>query len=80
MVVVFTCFRWRRWAPRARTAWGVSLAITVALSSLVWGPPLPLVALLFAAAALLAARGVSYALRFALGESVADVSPDPTST
>ena len=61
-LVAFTRFRGRRWGTRVRVAWAVSLAVTVGLSGLVWGPPLPVVALLFAAVALLVAWAIIWAL------------------
>lgn len=60
--VVATRFRWGRYSRRVRTAWFVSLAAAAGLSALVWGPPMPLIALAFAGAALLAAWGVVRAL------------------
>ena len=66
LLVLLTCFRWRRWGAPVRTAWAISLATAVGLSSLVWGPPLPLIGLLFAAGALLVALVIIYAIRIAL--------------
>jgi hypothetical protein len=66
LLSVLTCFRWRRWAPPVRTAWGVSLGTAAGLSALVWGPPMPLIGLLFVAAALLVARAVTWMLDTAL--------------
>ena len=66
LLVVLTCFWQRRWAPLARTLWGFSLAAAAGLSSLVWGPPMPLIGLLFVGIALLAARAIQWALRTAL--------------
>ena len=43
----------------------MALAATVGLSALVWGPPFPLVALLFVAVALLLAWGLLWALGLA---------------
>jgi CHASE2 domain-containing sensor protein len=65
-LTVLTCFRWRRWAEPVRTLWGLSLATAAGLSSLVWGPRMPVVAVLFTAVALLAARIITWALRTAL--------------
>jgi hypothetical protein len=62
LLVVLTCFRWRRFALPIRRAWAVSLAITATLSPLVWGPPMPLVALAFLALSLLVAAVVNRAL------------------
>jgi len=61
--VVVTRFRWRRPGRAVRIAWVVTLAAFIGLSALVWGPPFPLVALGFVAAALL----IAWALLRALG-------------
>jgi hypothetical protein len=66
LLVVLTCFWRRRWAPRVRAIWGISLATTAGLSALVWGPAMPLVAVLFTAIALLVARAIQWALRSAV--------------
>jgi hypothetical protein len=62
LLVVLTAFRWRRWAGPVRAAWATTLVVAAGLSGLVWGPPMPLLALLFAAVALLVALGVHRAL------------------
>ncbi len=54
---------WHRRGRAVRRAWAVSLVLTVALSGLVWGPPMLFPALAFAAAALLIAAAVFWALR-----------------
>jgi len=66
LLTVVTCFRWRRWAQPVRTAWSISLAAAAGLSSLVWGPRMPRLGLLFAAIALLVARTIIWALRTGL--------------
>ena len=66
LLVMLTCFWKRRWAQPVRTIWSISLSATAGLSSLVWGPPMPLVGALFTAAALFVARAVRWALRTAL--------------
>jgi peptidoglycan/LPS O-acetylase OafA/YrhL len=63
LLVPVTAFRWRRSARAVRTAWTTSLVIAAGLSPLVWGPPMPLLALLFAAAAYAGALAVLRALR-----------------
>lgn len=63
LLAVLTSFRWRRWASRVLAAWAVSLAATAGLSALVWGPPQPTIALVFAAGALLVALGIIRLLR-----------------
>ena len=62
IAVVVTRF-WRRAAGRAiRIAWAATLMGMAGLSALVWGPPQPQVALLFAVVALLIASGLIWAL------------------
>jgi len=63
VAVVVTRFRWRGLSRPVRLAWAFTLAAFVGLSALVWGPPQPLIALLFVAVALL----ISWALLRALG-------------
>jgi hypothetical protein len=66
LLVVLTCFTGRQAAGPVRVAWAVSLVTAAGLSSLVWGPPMPLIALLFALLASLAAWSITWALRTAL--------------
>jgi hypothetical protein len=65
LLVVLTCFGWRKWDRLVRIVWAVSLAMAAGLSSLVWGPPMPFIALLFAVGALLVAWAITWALRVA---------------
>jgi hypothetical protein len=60
---IFTYFVWKKWARFIRVAWAVSLVLTAGLSALVWGPPMPFIALLFAAIALLASLVIILGLR-----------------
>lgn len=69
LLVGLTCFWQRQWAQPVRTAWSCALAIAAALSSLVWGPSMPLIGVLFAALALLVSRAVRWALRMGSMES-----------
>ncbi len=69
LLVVLTCFRGRRAARAVRVTWAASLAATAGLSSLVWGPPMLGIGLLFAGATLLIALGLIRALRVAFAES-----------
>ena len=62
LLVAATCFWQRRWAAPIRTAWGISLAAAAGLSSLVWGPPMPMIGFVFAVISLLLARTVRWAL------------------
>jgi hypothetical protein len=62
IAVVITRF-WRQVARRPlRIAWAATLMGMAGLSALVWGPPQPHVALLFAVVALLIAWGLLWAL------------------
>ena len=65
LLVMLTSFGWRRWASPIRTLWSLCLATAAGLSAPVWGPPMPLLAFLFAAISLLVARAVNWALRTA---------------
>jgi hypothetical protein len=68
LLVVLTCFWRRRWAQPIRTLWSIALATAAGLSSLAWGPPMPLIGALFAAIALLVSRAVRWALQIALSD------------
>lgn len=63
---VLTSFLWRRWASRVLAVWAASLGAATGLSALVWGPPQPAVAVVFAAGALLVALGIIRLLRAGL--------------
>ena len=63
LLVVLTCFWQRRAAEMIRLMWSISLAAAAGLSALVWGPPMPLVGVLFTGVALLVSRGVKQILR-----------------
>ena len=62
IATVVTRFRWRSLGRAVRIAWVLTLAATLGLSALVWGPPFPLIALLFVALALLGAWLILWAL------------------
>ncbi|PKD45158.1 hypothetical protein [Rhodohalobacter barkolensis] len=62
-LTVSTYFVLKKWASFIRVAWIFSLVLTAGLSALVWGPPMPLIALLFAAVALLAAYIILWGLQ-----------------
>ncbi len=59
---VVTRYRWHHLSRPVRVGWVIALAAMAGLSGLVWGPPMPLVALLFALAALLLAWVILRAL------------------
>lgn len=65
LLTVITCYRWRRWSPLIQRSWALSLILTAGLSSLAWGPPMPLTALLLAGIALLFARLLIWLMRIA---------------
>jgi len=67
-LVVLTCFWWRPWAPAVRAVWAVALAAAVGLSALVWGPPMPLIGLVFAGGGLAVALGVIWTLQRAASD------------
>ena len=66
LLVVITCFWRRQWAAPVRSIWGMSLGTAAGLSSLVWGPPMPLIGVLFVAISLLVVRVVTWVLRTTL--------------
>jgi hypothetical protein len=66
IAAVVTRFRWRRLSRPARIAWLVTWAVWVGLAALVWGPPMPHIALLFAVVALLVAWAILWVLGPAL--------------
>lgn len=63
LLVVFACFRRRRWAEPIRALWSITLAVSAGLSALVWGPPMPHIAVLFAGLGLLVSRALARLLR-----------------
>jgi hypothetical protein len=70
LLTVVTCFWWHHLASPIRVAWACSLVLTAGLSALVWGPPMPHIALLFAAIVLLVSLAVIWALRRLTGGDV----------
>lgn len=63
LLTISTYFVLKKWTMFIRVAWTFSLVLTAGLSALVWGPPMPLIALLFAAVALLAAYIILWGLQ-----------------
>jgi hypothetical protein len=66
VAVVVTRFRWGSSSRPVRIAWAATLAGSVGLSALVWGPPMLRVAVLNVGVALLVAWGLLWALGAAL--------------
>ncbi|MDE3216462.1 MAG: hypothetical protein KGO03_08690 [Gemmatimonadota bacterium] len=69
-----TRYRRHRLIRAVRIAWAIALAAVAGLSGMVWGPPMPLVALLF----VLAALAVAWAMLRALGTAAASPNAIPT--
>ena len=67
VATVVTRYRWHHLNRPVRIVWAIALAAMAGLSGLVWGPPMPLVALLFVLAALL----IAWVVLRALGAAVA---------
>lgn len=63
LLVVLSCFLWREWAQPIRVIWAITLVAVAGLSSLVWGPPMPLIALFLAALGLLVSLAIIWALQ-----------------
>ena len=66
IAAVVTRFWWRPTHHAIRITWVLTLVTWVAMAALVWGPPMPHIALLFAVVALLVAWAVLWALGPAL--------------
>ena len=70
IVVVVTTFKWRQWARPLRISWTISLVFVAGVSSMVWGPPMPLTALAFATFALVLALIIIWALGKSPGHDI----------
>lgn len=64
LLTASTLFWLQRWARLIRLTWAGSFVIIAGLSSLVWGPPMPLISLAFAGVAFLFVWGMIAAMRF----------------
>jgi hypothetical protein len=73
LLLVPTYIRPGRWATPVRAGWVGSLAVAAGLSGLVWGPPMPLTALLFT----LLSVGVGLAVLRVLHLLLSGDSPTP---
>ena len=63
LLIALTCFYGKRWRRPVRIIWGATLMTAAGMSSLVWGPPMLTVTLVFATAALLIALTIVWLLR-----------------
>jgi hypothetical protein len=53
-----TCFYWKKYRQPIRTAWIISLTSTAGMSSIVWGPPMFTIGVVFSAVAFFVAIGI----------------------
>ena len=58
LLSVVTCFYWHRLRGTVRVAWSISLTTAAGMSSVVWGPPMLGIGVVFATVALLVALAV----------------------
>ncbi len=63
LLTAVTCFYWQRFRRPVRTAWLISLMVTAGISSVVWGPPMLIVGVVFTTIAFLGARTIIWLLR-----------------
>jgi len=63
LLTVLTSFWWQEWAKPVRVAWAITLVAVAGLSSLVWGPPMPIITLVLTALALLISLAIIWALQ-----------------
>jgi hypothetical protein len=63
LLIAVTCFYWQRLRRPVRLAWLISLIATAGISSMVWGPPMLIVGVIFAALAFLVARAIIWLLQ-----------------
>jgi len=63
VLTLVTCFKWKKRARPVRNVWTATLVVTAGLSALVWGPPMPFIALTFGGIALLLAVLTRWAMR-----------------
>lgn len=58
LAIILTFFIDKKRAKLIHHTWLVSLVLTASISALVWGPPMPIIALVFGIAAFLLAKGI----------------------
>ncbi len=58
ITVLLSIFIGKSWVKSIQHAWSASLVLTAAMSALVWGPPMPIIAMVFGIAAFLVAKGI----------------------
>ena len=63
LLSTITCFHWHRFRHAVRAAWIISLTTAAGMSSLVWGPPMLTVGLVFATGAFLVSIAIIWLLR-----------------
>ena len=67
LLIAVTCFYWQKLRRPVRLAWLISLILTAGMSSVVWGPPMLMLGLVFAVLAFLVAQGIIWLLRVGSG-------------
>ena len=63
LLIALNCFYWKKLRRSVRLVWLVSLIMTAGISSVVWGPPMLIVGVIFAALAFLVARAIIWLLQ-----------------
>lgn len=67
LLIAVTCFYWQKLRRPVRLTWLISLILTAGMSSVVWGPPMLMLGLVFAVLAFLVAQGIIWLLRVGSG-------------
>ena len=63
LLIVINCFYWQKLRRSVRLVWLISLIMTAGISSVVWGPPMLIVGVIFAALAFLVGRAIIWLLQ-----------------
>ena len=63
LLIVINCFYWQKLRRSIRLVWLISFIMTAGISSVVWGPPMLIVGVIFAALAFLVARAIIWLLQ-----------------
>jgi hypothetical protein len=63
LLIAINCFYWQKLRRLVRLVWLVSFIMTAGISSVVWGPPMLIVGVIFAALAFLVARAIIWLLQ-----------------
>jgi hypothetical protein len=63
LLIALTCFYLQKLRRPVRLAWLISLILTAGISSVVWGPPMLIVGVIFAVLSFLVARAIIWLLQ-----------------